>query len=89
MPILQDYQSIRRSLEERKYQNIEKTLNMYPDYLLSKVYYDIGVWSGFLLWKIKNEKNLKRKTKLYNEYKAFRQGCKNYNWEIKPVKKKD
>lgn len=89
MSILQDYQSTRRSIGERKYQNIEKFLNTHPDYLLSDVYYDMDVWNHFLLWEIKNENNPKMKTKLHNEYKVFRQRCKKHGWEIKPIKKKD
>ena len=56
MSILQDYQSTRRSLGERKYQNIEKFLETHPDYLLSDLYYREDVLNHFLLWEIKNEK---------------------------------
>lgn len=76
MSILQEYQSIRRQIGEKKYWNIESFLEKHPHYFLSDVYYKTLVWDEFLVWEMKQEKDIKRKKKLAKEYKQFIENCK-------------
>lgn len=53
MSILQEYESIRKRLGEKRYSHIEAFLEAYPDYYLSDVYYRESVWNEFEEWEKK------------------------------------
>lgn len=50
MSILQEYESIRKSIGEDKYNAIEKYLNIHKDVLLSDIYYTPEGWNKFEKW---------------------------------------
>ncbi len=53
MSILQEYEKIRKSIGEEKYNHIEQFLELNPNYLLSDVYYKEKVWDEFEQWESK------------------------------------
>lgn len=50
MSILQEYEDIRKSIGEDKYNAIEKYLNIHKDVLLSDIYYTPEGWDKFEDW---------------------------------------
>ena len=53
MSILQEYESIKKTIGKEKYNQIIKFLECHPQYFLSDVYYRKSVWCEFENW-IKN-----------------------------------
>lgn len=50
MSILQEYESIRRSISENKYNAIEKYLDIHKDLYLSDIYYKQEEYEKFEKW---------------------------------------
>lgn len=50
MSILQEYKTIRESLGEKRYQEVEEFLAENPDLILSDVYYKESIWNKFEQW---------------------------------------
>lgn len=54
MSILSDYEEIRNSIGEEKFNTVEQFLKTHPQYNLSDVYYKKSVWNGMEEWSIKH-----------------------------------
>ena len=50
MSILQEYAIIRKQIDEKKYQAINKYLSLHPDLFLSDIYYKKSEWDAFETW---------------------------------------
>lgn len=51
MSILQDYEKIRKSIGEEKYNNIEQYLKEHIELFLSDIYYRESEWNKFEKWE--------------------------------------
>lgn len=50
MSILQEYETIKKSIGEKKYKQIVEFLKAHPHYYLSDVYYKKSVWDEMEKW---------------------------------------
>lgn len=54
MSIMQEYESIRKRIGEKKYNQIEMFLEVHPHYYLIDVYYRKSVWDEMEKWVEEN-----------------------------------
>ena len=59
MSMLQEYERIKYSIGEEKYNQIQIFLEKHPHYLLSDVYYRKSVWDEMEKWSENHKEELK------------------------------
>lgn len=51
MSIMQDYENYRNEVGEKEWEKIQTFLDLYPEYYLSDLLYDVKVYKQYTKWK--------------------------------------